>query len=105
MQYQFDEPLAEVCERILTDYAFKVDWAHRDVAKAKMVQRIEEALPLEFFNDESSRLELLKPVFYRNKGAYLVGRLVSDDSLQPIVFALMHRENTGIEAVITERQK
>jgi len=107
MQYQFDEPLPVVCERILTDYAFKVDWADRDVAKAQMVQRIEEALPLEFFTDESSRLELLKPVFYRNKGAYLVGRLVSDDSLQPIVFALMHRENTGVEldAVITERQE
>ena len=35
-----------MCERILTDYAFKVDWAHRDVTKAQMVQRIEEVYRL-----------------------------------------------------------
>jgi isocitrate dehydrogenase kinase/phosphatase len=104
MQYTFADTLSEVCDRLLIDYAFKVGWADQAAAKQQMMAGIDEAVPGEFFTDESSRLELLKPVFYRKKGAYLVGRLVSDQGLYPIVFALMHRKDTGVEldAVISE---
>lgn len=44
-----------------------------------------------------SRIEMLKSVFYRNKGAYLVGRLVLDDKMHPFVIPLLHEEN-GIYA-------
>jgi isocitrate dehydrogenase kinase/phosphatase len=39
-----------------------------------------------------SRIEMLKSVFYRNKGAYLVGRLVLDDKMHPFVIPLLHQE-------------
>ncbi|NCW74209.1 MAG: bifunctional isocitrate dehydrogenase kinase/phosphatase, partial [Gammaproteobacteria bacterium] len=97
MQYRFDDTLSDVCDRLLTDYAFKVGWANRETAKQQMMQGIEDTVPLEFFTDESSRLELLKPVFYRNKGAYLVGRLVSEQGLYPIVFAVItDREEVSV---------
>ncbi len=107
MQYTFDDKLSDVCDRILTDYAFKVGWADRERARTDLIKGIEESVPLEFFTDESSRLELLKPVFYRNKGAYLVGRLISDDGLHPIVFALMNRDDSGVEldAVVSDAQE
>ncbi|MCB9080634.1 MAG: bifunctional isocitrate dehydrogenase kinase/phosphatase [Lewinellaceae bacterium] len=41
------------------------------------------------------RLEMLKSVFYRNKAAYLVGRLYLDDRLHPFILPLLH-EDDGI---------
>lgn len=37
-----------------------------------------------------TRAEMIKPVFYRNKGAYLVGRLVSGAQHIPLVLALVN---------------
>ena len=43
------------------------------------------------------RLEVLKSVFYRNKGAYIVGRMYLDDRIHPFIIPLAH-ENEGIYA-------
>lgn len=104
MRYTFEDPVAVICDRILDDYGFSVGWANRSVDRKRLTKGIERAIPSQFLSDPSARLELLKPVFYRNKGAYLVGRLVSDDGLYPIVVALMHRTEAGVEvdAVITD---
>jgi isocitrate dehydrogenase kinase/phosphatase len=36
------------------------------------------------------RVEMLEPVFYRNKGAYLLGRICSGDAVIPLVLPLLH---------------
>jgi isocitrate dehydrogenase kinase/phosphatase len=41
-------------------------------------------------------IEVLAPVFYRNKGAYLVGRLCRGDLHSPLVLAILHGER-GLE--------
>ncbi len=40
----------------------------------------------------TARIEVLKSVFYRNKAAYLVGRLYIDDKLFPFVLPLLNEE-------------
>ena len=104
MRYTFAETVPEVCDRILDDYGFSVGWHDRRVGRKRLTKGIEAAIPSGFLSDPSARLEILKPVFYRNKGAYLVGRLISDAGLSPIVIALMHRNETGceVDAVITD---
>ncbi len=52
----------------------------------------------EYFDDvqlsgPSLRIELLKSIFYRNKGAYIVGRLRLDERVIPFVLPLLHEEN------------
>lgn len=50
------------------------------------------------------RIDVLKPVFYRGKGAYLIGRIVGTDKLMPLVLALRNEEG-GISvdaALLTE---
>ncbi|MCA9982565.1 MAG: bifunctional isocitrate dehydrogenase kinase/phosphatase, partial [Anaerolineales bacterium] len=42
---------------------------------------------------EFDRIEMLKPVFYRNKGAYLIGRIRCRNRIAPIIFALVNRED------------
>ena len=41
----------------------------------------------------TTRIELMKSVFYRNKAAYLVGRIFLDDKVHPFVLPLLHEEN------------
>lgn len=107
MRYSFADALSDVCDRILDDYEFSVGWADRRMARKHMIAGIDALVPNEFWTDTSARFELLKPVFYRNKGAYLVGRLVTDEVIYPIVFALMHRTDEGIEidAVIVDPEE
>ncbi len=40
-----------------------------------------------------ARLEVLKSVFFRNKGAYLVGRICLEDKTHPFVLPLLHEEH------------
>ncbi len=53
-----------------------------------------------------TRAEMIKPVFYRNKGAYLIGRLVSGDQYVPLALALVNTpQGIVVDAVLlTERE-
>ncbi|MBQ4835389.1 bifunctional isocitrate dehydrogenase kinase/phosphatase [Pseudoalteromonas luteoviolacea] len=49
------------------------------------------------------RFDILKSPFYRNKSAYIVGRVVSCSGVQPFIIALLHHPNgkLKIDALIT----
>jgi len=50
----------------------------------------------------NARIEVLKSVFYRNKGAYIVGRICFEDRKFPFVMPLLHEENgIYIDALLT----
>ena len=52
---------------------------------------------------ESAVLEVFRGVFYRGRGAYLVGRIVANDTALPVAFCLMHPDKEGLrlDAVLT----
>ncbi len=53
------------------------------------------------------RLDILKSVFYRNKAAYIVGRVVSPDGQQPFIMPLLHQKDRGlwVDTLITDRSQ
>lgn len=56
------------------------------------------------------RFDMLKTVFYRNKAAYIVGRVVSPDGQQPFIIPLLQHEVAGknqlyIDTLITDTQQ
>lgn len=52
----------------------------------------------------ATTLELLKPVFFRNKGAYLVGRIIGDHGESPLILAVRHGDNgLVLDAAITRQ--
>lgn len=59
--------------------------AHR-VTERIEAHRTEHDLPA------IDRAEMLVPVFYRNKGAYLIGRLWAGETLVPLVLPILHVE-------------
>lgn len=59
------------------------------------------ALLEETWDGRLDAIDVLRPVFYRNKGAYLVGRLRWLNRLAPIVIALVHAEaGIRVDAVL-----
>ncbi len=52
-------------------------------------------LPEALRNAPDAQIELLNSVFYRNKGAYLVGRLSGGDVQVPLVLPIVHDETQG----------
>ncbi|WP_284245620.1 bifunctional isocitrate dehydrogenase kinase/phosphatase [Thalassotalea insulae] len=51
-------------------------------------------------------IDILNFTFYRNKGAYLIGRVVTPGSELPFIVAIVHNEQQGlhIDAVLTEQE-
>ncbi|GHE22957.1 bifunctional isocitrate dehydrogenase kinase/phosphatase [Halomonas urumqiensis] len=53
-------------------------------------------LPQAILEAEDAEIELIKSVFYRNKGAYLVGRIKGGGEQVPLVLPVLHEEGVGL---------
>ncbi len=94
--------IAALVGEILERYRFGV--AYEDAARdAELVaRRIESFAP----RVGVDAIELAKPVFYRNKGAYLVGRLRSPTGDLPLVLALLNTNGqVSVDAVLLAEQE
>ena len=92
--------LLEVVERLLLDCGFLPPFRDLRGDAAGAAQAIEEALGGEPLG---SQVEVLRPVFYRNKGAYVAGRIRVRGAMVPLTFALGHTaQGIFVDAVLTE---
>ena len=94
--YRPDGNLQGLLRAILSDYAFAYGDLESDVSRLE--EQLRECLPDWVCKDPTLAVELFSPVLFRNKGAYLVGRLYNSDEQWPLVIPLLHREGHGIEA-------
>jgi isocitrate dehydrogenase kinase/phosphatase len=93
--------LADLLAEVFQSFAFEAPFAdlERDLNLAaaeiaSFLDRIGEPYPLRV-------IEFLQPVFYRSKGAYLVGRARLGNRFLPLVFSLRHPpEGIGVDAVL-----
>jgi isocitrate dehydrogenase kinase/phosphatase len=54
------------------------------------------------YSQRNARIEVLKSIFFRNKGAYIVGRICFEDRKFPFVMPLLHEDNgIYIDALLT----
>ncbi len=96
--------LRQALEKIFDDYRFDVPYDDRERDLERIDALLHSNLPDWVCKDPDLAIELIGSVFYRNKGAYLVGRLFTPDEQWPLVFPLLHREGHGIQfdTVITD---
>ncbi len=89
--------------RLLGDYRFDIPYAHRTRCAAAIAVRLQDDLAHWGANPVRG-IELLDTVFYRERRAYLVGRVFGEHRFSPCVIALV---NDGgqlkAEAVLTRR--
>ena len=88
--------LDDLARQILDEFAFDVPWENYDRDRQLVIEQLKQGLPDWARLDTELTAELIQSVFYRNKGAYLVGRLLSHGEQWPFVLALVHRESQGI---------
>lgn len=89
--------------RVLGDYRFDIPYAHRTRCAASIAVRLQDDLA-HWGENPVRGIELLDTVFYRERRAYLVGRVFGEHRFSPCVIALV---NDGgqlkVEAVLTRR--
>lgn len=86
---------------ILIYHRFQVQYEDIDRDARLVAERVEAHLRSTGALRVVDRAEIIKTVFYRAKGAYLVGRLFSGAHVVPFVLALLHRpEGIVVDAVL-----
>lgn len=105
-RYHLTGQLVDLIDAIISDYPFAVPFIDKQqdirfIVEAVKTQLLQQA---GWVNPEDVLVEVLKPVFYRNKAAYLIGRIqLKQDEWIPFVIPFLHNKNEGIyvDALIT----
>ncbi|MEM1120012.1 MAG: bifunctional isocitrate dehydrogenase kinase/phosphatase [Bacteroidota bacterium] len=90
--FDFTTSIKSTLRRVLSLYPFDAPFRSLDQDIDQMCERLKSRLEVLDVNWKNLRLEILKSVFFRNKAAYLVGRIVVHDRPFPFVIPLLHRE-------------
>ncbi|MBI4591464.1 MAG: bifunctional isocitrate dehydrogenase kinase/phosphatase [Candidatus Rokubacteria bacterium] len=90
-------PIRALVRDILADYSFSVAYQDIDVDARLVADEIDARRQAAWGASPVEAVEILKPVFYRNKGAYLIGRIRGGTGLLPLALALL---NTGQGIVV-----
>jgi isocitrate dehydrogenase kinase/phosphatase len=78
--------------RILDAVSWSVPYAQLDRDTALVAQLIDQQVRAVLGNPGPVELDIVRSVFYRNKGAYLVGRVRAGNEIIPLVIPLLHAE-------------
>jgi isocitrate dehydrogenase kinase/phosphatase len=84
------ESTAALIARILTDYEFDVGYEDLQRDAQAVAEHVDNHLMKTAASPDIDRTEMITSVFYRGKGAYLVGRFFSDAEQFPLVLALLN---------------
>ncbi|MBI00067.1 MAG: bifunctional isocitrate dehydrogenase kinase/phosphatase [Acidimicrobiaceae bacterium] len=97
---------AAMVRQVLYAVGFEASWADLDGDARRVAARIDSFLIEEWDSLSADGIDMLRPVFYRNKGAYLVGRLRQQNRITPIVIPVVHTDDgLRIDTVlVTEAQ-
>ena len=94
---------SDTFERVLADYRFDVPYADSAACAAAIEARLR--VDLAHWGDNPVRsIELLETVFYRERRAYLIGRVFGEHRFSPFVIALVNdARGLRVDAVLTHR--
>jgi isocitrate dehydrogenase kinase/phosphatase len=95
------EPL--VVRRVLEDAGFRIPFRDLDADAREAAGRIEAGLQEALGGAEIVALDVLRPVFLRNKAAYVIGRARGEKRVVPVILALVAGEDgkLSVDAVLT----
>jgi isocitrate dehydrogenase kinase/phosphatase len=82
----------EVIQRILQDCTFEAPYADLAADASLVADALERELERVWESADFEVIEVLKAVFYRNKGAYLIGRITKRNRVLPLILPLLHDE-------------
>lgn len=100
------KPIDELIEAVLSDAGISAEFVDLEGDARRAAAKISDHLTSIGALRVVDRTEIIDAVFYRGKGAYIVGRLYSGPHVVPLVLALLHPgEGVVVDAVLlTENQ-
>lgn len=101
--YYLNNSVSEALYQILQDFQFDISYENLERDIDFIDNYLQNNILNRYVSDAETRIDILKSIFYRNKAAYLIGRIIIEGKIVPFVLPLMHRE-TGIyvDALITD---
>ena len=98
--YQGDST-AELIERIFIDYPLMVPFKQVQQDAVQVAAKIDKHLGNMGAANIIDRIEMVRSVFYRGMGAYLIGRIYTESQLVPLAIALLHMpDGIVVDAVL-----
>ena len=103
--FNVDCTVSEMYEELFRIYSFNVSFAEKERDLANLERGLREVLTTEELASVHT-MEMLKPIFYRGKAAYLIGRMCLPDQTLPFVIALRINKDHKIfvDALLTDRR-
>ncbi len=95
--YFANQSAESLVRQLFNDFPFDVPFEDFERDIDLITNTIHEKLLSKYMPDDNTRLEVLRSVFYRNKGAYLVGRAFIGGQINPFIIPLLNEEK-GIYA-------
>jgi isocitrate dehydrogenase kinase/phosphatase len=100
--YEHDGATATIIEEILDDYGFESPWQDFKRSVDFVVRELARAWEPLGGITRLSRIEFMRPIFYQNTRAYIVGRALGTAQAQPLVIALKNgADGVSVDAVLT----
>jgi len=95
--YQYHGDTAQLFTEVLGEYAFDIPFENLDRDIRHLCEAIDSYLRPRFDLDSGNvEFQILEHHFFRNKSAYIVGRIVSAGKTMPIVLPILHNEEGGV---------
>ncbi|HLT07132.1 MAG TPA: bifunctional isocitrate dehydrogenase kinase/phosphatase [Cyclobacteriaceae bacterium] len=82
--------LDKIFRTMLEDFDFGVPFYDKEACIQFLVQGVKEVILTRYSPSEETSLQVLKPVFYRNKAAYLIGRTYIGQKWMPFIIPILH---------------
>lgn len=95
--YRPDGDLLTALAAIFEDYRFGCPYDDLPRDLARLEAQLRDNLPDWVCKDPALTIELFSSTLYRNKGAYLVGRIYTLDEQWPLAIPLLHHEGLGVQ--------
>ncbi len=95
--------LKPTIKRIIEHIDFHCEFEDLDRDIRLLVKAFLKQAPNTHHQAHLMRFDILSAPFYRNKGAYIVGRVVSKSGVQPFIISVLHAQTGGllIDALLT----
>ena len=89
--YPLNGAAEPVFRQIFSDFSdLNIDQTALEKGLPRIVKRVEKRLNDENNRTHPVRIEMIRHVFYRGQGAYLIGRMLAGEQIIPLVMALLN---------------
>lgn len=101
-----DKGLSQTICNIMNDHTSTVPFVDLEADVEILIKVFRRKAEKTRFKLEDLQFDILNFTFYRNKGAYLIGRVISPAGVTPFIVSVLNNENGGlfIDALLTESE-